>query len=66
MNNKGFTLIEILITLLGLGTAVIGGYGWIMNIVKIYHSSFTPLTADVVLRVVGIFLAPLGMVMGYL
>ena len=39
--------------------------GWIMNIVDLFDQSFTPLTAVAVLRVVGIFVPPLGAVMGF-
>lgn len=38
--------------------------GWIMNIVDLVHTSFDPLTALAVLRVVGIFIPPLGAVLG--
>ena len=41
-------------------------YGWIANIVSLYHSNFNELTGQLVLRIVGIFVAPLGAVMGYL
>jgi hypothetical protein len=41
------------------------GYGWIMNIVTISGSSFSDITGVLVLRVVGIFVAPLGAVLGY-
>lgn len=47
-------------------TLIIGvAYGWIMNIVTIAHSNFNELTGLLVLRVVGIFIAPLGAVLGY-
>lgn len=52
-----FSLFALILALFG---------GWIANIVKIFGMSFDPLTAEAVLRVVGIFLAPLGAVMGYL
>ena len=41
-------------------------YGWVANIVTLYHSSFSEITGQLVLRVVGIFVAPLGSIMGYL
>lgn len=47
-----------------LWLAAIGG--WIANIVKIFGSAGEPLTAWLVLRVVGIFAAPIGAVLGYL
>ena len=40
-------------------------YGWISNIVAVVHSDFTVLTGMLVLRVVGIFVAPLGVILGY-
>jgi hypothetical protein len=39
--------------------------GWIMNIMTIAGSEFTPITGLLVLRVVGIFVAPLGAVLGW-
>ncbi len=58
---RGFTLTELLIVLF----VVAGGVGWIWNIVKIASSDFA-LTGMMVLRVVGIFIAPLGAIMGYI
>lgn len=40
-------------------------YGWIANIVTIAGSNFSELSGILVLRVVGIFVAPLGVVLGY-
>lgn len=64
--NKPFTLIELVITLTTFAVAIGGCYGWVMNIVKVFSSNFNPITGQVVLRVVGIFMPPLGAVMGYL
>lgn len=50
----------ILYILAGLALLV----GWIMNIVAVAGSSFDPITGVVVLRVVGIFVPPLGGIMG--
>jgi hypothetical protein len=47
---------------LAFGLAAFGC--WIANIVKLFHSSFDPLTGQVVLRIIGVALAPLGAVMG--
>lgn len=40
-------------------------YGWIMNIIIIANSNFSELTGLLILRVVGIFVAPLGVILGY-
>lgn len=40
-------------------------YGWVMNIVIIAGSNFSELTGLLILRIVGIFVGPLGVVLGY-
>jgi len=44
---------------------IAGVIGWVMNIMTIAGSEFTPITGLLVLRVVGIFVAPLGAVLGW-
>lgn len=58
----GFTAIEMLVVVLVL----VGGTGWIWNIVKIVGSDFGMITGMLVMRVIGVFVAPLGMVLGFL
>lgn len=58
----GFTLAE----LLALVVAALGIGGWIANIVKLVGSNFDPITGMVVARAIGIFVAPLGAVLGFL
>lgn len=60
---RGFSGIVILVWLAMLA---VGGYGWVMNIIKIAGAGFDPLSGLVVLRVVGVFVAPLGAVLGYI
>ena len=52
--------------LIWLAILCAAAYGWVMNIVQLYHSSFSEITGQLILRVIGIFVAPLGSVMGYL
>lgn len=59
-------------TYLGLGGALFGiGFmlvfmvGWIMNIVKVIGLNFDAITGEHVIRIAGIFLAPVGGVAGY-
>jgi hypothetical protein len=40
--------------------------GWAMNIIAIAHTNFNNVTGMLVLRVIGIFVAPLGAVLGYI
>lgn len=53
----------IAIFLIGLIFAAV--VGWIANIVKIVGVISDPITGMFILRVVGIFVAPLGAVLGY-
>lgn len=59
---KGSTMIQLMIV--GIWLAVVGG--WIANIVKLIGMTIDPLTLEVILRAVGIFVFPLGAVMGFL
>lgn len=43
-----------------------GIYGWVENIIKLVHIADLPITGMFILRVVGIFLAPLGALLGYM
>ena len=52
--------------LLQMAIAIAGLIGWIANIVIIYHANFSAITGILILRIAGIFVAPLGAVLGYL
>lgn len=39
--------------------------GWILNIITIAQSSFDVISSMLVLRIAGIFVAPLGAVLGF-
>lgn len=39
--------------------------GWVMNIIDIVAAVSDPITAMFILRCVGIFVAPLGAILGY-
>jgi len=47
-----------------LGLVILGGIGWVCNIIEIAHADLV--TGLVILRVVGIFMFPLGAVLGWL
>lgn len=49
---------------LAIGLLSVGG--WIANIVKLIGSNFDPLTGFVVARVVGVFVPPVGAILGFL
>ena len=61
-SQRGFTIIELLVAVLLLG----GGIGWVWNIVKIVQSGFDVFTGMLIARCIGVFVAPLGAVLGFL
>ena len=61
-SQRGFTIIEVLIVLF----VFVGGAGWIWNIAKIVQSGFDVITGMFIARCIGVFVAPLGAVLGYL
>lgn len=58
---QGYVSAELVIAAI----VIIGFVGWISNIIKLIYSDFDPLTGMVVGRVIGIFFAPLGAILGY-
>lgn len=59
---RGFTTLELIVAVI----FVLGFGGWINNIVILVNTPLDPLTMEIVLRLVGILMVPLGMVMGFL
>jgi hypothetical protein len=59
---RGFTIVELFAFILTLILSI----GWVWNIVKIAGSDFSSVSGILILRCIGIFVAPLGGVLGYL
>ena len=64
-NQKGFTLVDLAVVLVVVLVAILGIGGWIANIVKLVGADFV-FSGMIVARVAGIFVPPLGAVMGFL
>lgn len=58
---RGFTAFELMVVVL----VVAGLGGWIANIVKFVGMLDGAVTAMFIVRIVGIFFAPLGSVLGF-
>ena len=58
---SGYTINELLVAII----VILGLIGWILNIAKITWVISEPITGMFVLRVVGIFLVPLGSILGF-
>lgn len=59
---KGFTLPEMIVGCVLL----LGAGGWVANMVKILATMNDDITGMFIMRIVGIFVAPVGAVLGYL
>ena len=59
---RGFTLVELMCVVLVL----IGAGGWIANVVKIAGTGFADFNGMLIARCIGVFIAPLGAVLGFL
>lgn len=62
LQDENFSLFGVLLFFL---TLALIATGWIMNIIALTHASINPLTTVVILRFVGIIVAPLGAFMGW-
>lgn len=56
------SLLGALIVLFLVGGAI---FGYVMNIITIAYANFNDLTGVLVLRVAGLFIPPLGAIMGW-
>lgn len=65
MKQKGYTIIELLLAFFMLVIIPGAVIGWVWNIVKLCAMSFDPLTGLLVVRAIGIFVPPVGAVVGY-
>jgi len=61
MKQRGFTIVEAVFAIV----AIAGIGGWIANIVKLVGSEFV-MSGMLIARAIGIIVAPLGAVLGYL
>ncbi len=46
-----------------VGTLMVG---WVFNVMSIWHTIDNPVTAKFILRCIGIFIFPIGGILGYL
>ena len=60
-NKPSFTVIKAVILIVGM----FGIWGWVWNIIKIATGGFDPITGMIVLRIIGVCMAPLGAVLGF-
>lgn len=49
-----------------VGLMIVGFGGWVANIVKLSSMAAEPLTTMFIMRIIGIFVAPIGSILGFL
>ena len=64
-NEKGFTVIELMIVILAFCIVIVVGGGWVKNIVKLTDCDFDAPYKTEVVRVIGI-LPPVGAIVGWM
>jgi hypothetical protein len=57
---------QLVVALGVIGLWVAAVIGWIMNIFTLYHMSFETITGELIVRIIGIFVAPVGAILGYI
>jgi Na+/melibiose symporter-like transporter len=60
---RGYAVAIFLTGVVCVAASVIG---WIANIAKLLDAGFDPITGESVVRIIGVFVFPIGIVMGYL
>lgn len=63
-NQLEFTIRKVISKVI-IAAVALGAGGWIANIVKIVGSDFGHITGMLVMRIIGVFVAPLGAVLGF-
>lgn len=63
-SQRGYTATELML-LVWLLVCIVGFGGWVANIVKLAGMDFASVTGMLVLRAIGIIVAPLGAVLGF-
>jgi len=61
----GFTITELMTAIL-VSTLIIGAaWGWVWNIIKLVGMGLDPITGLLIVRAIGIFVVPVGCIVGY-
>ena len=62
VKQRGASTVGVLVL---LAIALLAVAGWVMNIAAIAHADMAHITGMLILRCIGIFVAPLGAVLGF-
>lgn len=63
--NKGFTVLSLLFCIFVL-LLIVGAYGWVWNVIKLVNSDFIITSGMSIGRVLGVFVLPLGSIIGFM
>ncbi len=63
---KGFILTDFIAGVFTIAALLAVTYGYVNNMVQLYHCDFKPSYKAEVTRTIGVFIAPIGIVIGYI
>lgn len=66
MKSKSVSYLPFLVALFLGVMMIVMGWGWCSNLLTILHTPQNVFNIQIVLRVIGIFVFPLGAIMGYM
>ena len=66
LKQRGYTVIELFMSFFLLVLLPICAWGWVWNIIKLIGMTIDPITGLLIVRVIGIFIPPIGVIVGFL
>ncbi len=66
MESKTEVKLGVIAILAVLLFTLAGVVGYVKNLMVLFNMSFDPLTGEAILRIIGVFLVPIGMILGWL
>jgi hypothetical protein len=55
----------LIMILVWICLVLVVGSGWVMNIIHLVNTPLSPLTTELIIRFIGVPIAPVGVVMGW-
>lgn len=63
-NEKGYTIFELITSLVGIGLVVAGVWGYVLNIIAVVALANFPVSLMFIIRCIGLVIVPLGSILG--
>jgi hypothetical protein len=63
-NDKGYTIFELITSLVGIGLMVAVVWGYVLNIIAVIALTDLPVSLMFIIRCIGLVIVPLGSILG--